>query len=175
MKFTDFIGIDIRAASAPKITASAVRFDVCLCCEEQPDRFVHGKFANSAAGCKQLLVWLKKHKVALDQCFFAMEHTGWYTLELCCFLQDNQLAFALYSPLHLKRSLGITRGKNDRESPLRVDAQRIAHYAFLYRHKLTPTLLPSKSLLKPLHGGLRICSPSESGRPAARSSRTKPV
>jgi transposase len=72
-----------------------------------------------------------------------MEHTGWYTLELCCFLQDQQLAFALYSPLHLKRSLGIARGKNDR-----VDAQRIAHYAFLHRHKLTPTQLPSASLLK---------------------------
>ena len=68
---------------------------------------------------------LKKHKTALDQCFFAMEHTGWYTLELCCFLQDQQLAFALYSPLHLKRSLGLARGKNDR-----VDAQRIAHCIF---------------------------------------------
>ena len=72
-----------------------------------------------------------------------MEHTGWYTLELCCFLQDQQVAFALYSPLHLKRSLGLARGKNDR-----VDAQRIAHYAFLHRHKLTPTILPSASLLK---------------------------
>lgn len=133
MKFTYFIGIDISKDS----------FDVCFCSEEHPDRFVHGKFANSAAGCRQLLAWLKKHKVALDQCFFAMEHTGWYTLELCCFLQDQQLGFALYSPLHLKRSLGLARGKNDR-----VDAQRIAHYAFLHRHKLTPTLLPSASLLK---------------------------
>lgn len=133
MEFTHFVGVDI----------SKENFDVCLCSEEQPDRFIYGKFANSAAGCKQLLVWLKKHKAALDQSFFAMEHTGWYTLELCCFLQDNQLAFALYSPLHLKRSLGITRGKNDR-----VDAQRIAHYAFLHRHRLTPTVLPSASLLK---------------------------
>ncbi len=60
-----------------------------------------------------------------------------------CFLQDQELAFALYSPLHLKRSLGLARGKNDR-----VDAQRIAHYAFLHRHELTPTRLPSASLLK---------------------------
>lgn len=133
MKYAYFIGIDI----------SKDIFDVCWCCEEQSDRFIYGKFANSASGCKQLLVWLKNHKVALDQCFFAMEHTGWYTLELCCFLQDNQLAFALYSPLHLKRSLGLARGKNDR-----VDAQRIANYAFLHRHQLTTTLLPSTSLLK---------------------------
>ncbi len=133
MKFTYFIGIDISKDS----------FDVCLCSEVEPAKFVHGKFANSATGCRQLLTWLRKHKITLDQCFFAMEHTGWYTLELCCFLQDQNLAFALYSPLHLKRSLGLARGKNDR-----VDAQRIAHYAFLHRHELKPTQLPSASLLK---------------------------
>lgn len=133
MKFTYFIGIDISKES----------FDVCFCSEEQPDKFVHEKFVNSTVGCRQLLTWLRKHNVVLGQGFFAMEHTGWYTLELCCFLQDQQVAFALYSPLHLKRSLGLARGKNDR-----VDAQRIAHYAFLHRHKLTPTILPSASLLK---------------------------
>ncbi|MEM6846426.1 MAG: IS110 family transposase [Bacteroidota bacterium] len=133
MKVTFFIGVDISKDS----------FDVCLCCEDQPEQFVHGKFANSAAGCKQLLDWFKKYKVVLDQSFFAMEHTGWYTLELCCFLQEKRLAFALYSPLHLKRSLGLARGKNDQ-----VDAQRIAYYAFLHRHQLTPTQLPSASLLK---------------------------
>ena len=145
MKFTFFIGIDISKDS----------FDICLCLEEQPDRFVHEKFANSASGCKQLLVCgsppgLKKHKVVLNQSFFAMEHTGWYTLELCCFLQEKQLVFALYSPLHLKRSLGLARGKSDR-----VDAQRIAHYIFLHRHELKPTHLPSASLLKPGAGALK--------------------
>jgi transposase len=133
MKFTHFIGIDI----------SKQNFDVCFCSEAKPDQFAHKKFSNSVAGCRQLLSWLKKRKVDLQQCFFAMEHTGWYTLELCCFLQNKQLSFALYSPLHLKRSLGIARGKNDR-----VDAQRLTHYAFLHRHELSPTQLPSSSLLK---------------------------
>ena len=138
MKFTYFIGIDVSKDS----------FDVCFCSEQQPESYVYGKFANSAAGCKQLLSCgsppgLKKHKINLEQCFFAMEHTGWYTLELCCFLQDQQLAFTLYSPLHLKRSLGLARGKSDE-----VDAQRIAHHAFLHRHELSPTRLPSASLLK---------------------------
>jgi len=133
MKFTHFIGIDI----------SKEHFDASYCSEEQPNQFIHAKFTNSVAGGKQLLSWLKRHKVALHQCFFAMEHTGWYTLELCCFLQEKQAAFSLYSPLHLKRSLGLARGKNDR-----VDAQRLAHYAFLHRHELKPTPLPSASLLK---------------------------
>ena len=159
MKFTYFIGIDISKDS----------FDVCLCSEAQPDKFVYGKFANSAAGCRQLLAWLKKHKVVLNECFFAMEHTGWYTLELCCFLQDQQLAFALYSPLHLKRSLGLARGKNDR-----VDAQRIAHYAFLHRHKLTSILLPSASLLKlkNLFAFRERLVKNQRGRPAASLKQT---
>lgn len=140
MQFTYFTGIDISKDS----------FDVCFCSEEQPDKFMYGKFANSPAGCKQLLTWLKKHRLVLNQCFFTMEHTGWYTLELCCFLQDKQLAFALYSPLHLKRSLGLARGKNDR-----VDAKRLAYYAFLHRHELKPTRLPSASLLKPVAGAIK--------------------
>ena len=53
MKFTYFIGIDSAAAASQRTAASAVRFDVCLCSEEQPDQFMHEKFTNSAAGCKQ--------------------------------------------------------------------------------------------------------------------------
>ncbi|MEM1136809.1 MAG: hypothetical protein AAGI07_13310 [Bacteroidota bacterium] len=53
MKFTHFTGIDISKDS----------YDVCFCSEELPDQFIHSRFANSAVGCKQLLTWLKKHKV----------------------------------------------------------------------------------------------------------------
>ena len=72
-----------------------------------------------------------------------MEHTGSYTLALCCFLQDQGLTYTLISPLHLKKSLGITRGKNDR-----VDAQRIAEFACLHQRTLKPMQLPSACLLK---------------------------
>jgi transposase len=159
-----FVGIDIS-----KDNRSGGRFDVCLCSAEQPDKFLYEKFANSVAGCRKFLTWIQKHKVVLNQCFFAMEHTGWYTLELCCFLQDEQLTFALYSPLHLKRSLGLARGKNDR-----VDAQRIAHYAFLHRHKLTPTQLPSVSLLKikNLFAFRERLIKNQRGRPAASLKQT---
>ena len=64
-----------------------------------------------------------------------------------------RLAFTLYSPLHLKRSLGLARGKSDE-----VDAQRIAHHAFLHRHELSPTRLPSASLLKPVAGAIKNLS-----------------
>lgn len=133
MKISYFVGIDISKAS----------FDVAIRQEENPEDCIHQKFDNSVAGYKQLLAWLKKQKIIFHESFFVMEHTGWYTLELCCFLQGKGLPFALLSPLHLKRSLGLVRGKNDR-----IDAQRIAYYAFLHRHELKPVKLPSDCLLK---------------------------
>ena len=44
--------------------------------------------------------------------------------------------------------IGTCQGKERSASDDQVDAQRIAHYAFLHRHKLTPTQLPSANLLK---------------------------
>lgn len=133
MKFTWFTGIDVSKAT----------LDVAFCHKENPDQFIHQQFANTTAGFKQLLTWLKKQKVDLTQNFFCMEHTGHYTLALCCFLQEQKLAYTLVSPLHLKKSLGITRGKNDQ-----VDAQRIAQFACLHQRTLKPMQLPSACLLK---------------------------
>ncbi|MEQ9440971.1 MAG: transposase [Cyclobacteriaceae bacterium] len=133
MKLTHFVGIDISKAS----------FDVALCRQNQPESFTYEKFINSFAGCQKLLRWLHKQKVDCFESFFIMEHTGWYTLELCCFLQEQKLSFSLFSPLHLKRSLGLARGKNDQ-----VDALRLAYYGFLHRHELQSLTLPSETLLK---------------------------
>lgn len=133
MHYTYFIGIDVSKAT----------LDAAFCHQSSPEQFVHQQFANTLAGCRQLLAWLKKQKVVLKQAFVCMEHTGWYTLELCCFLQDQDIAFSLYSPLHLKKSLGIVRGKNDQ-----VDAQRLSHFAFLHRHALKASQLPSDQLLE---------------------------
>lgn len=88
MKFTEFIGVDI----------SKNTFDVVLCRETTPETFTHQQFANTITGCKQLINWLKKEKTNFSESFFIMEHTGWYTLQLCCFLQEKHLAFALFSP-----------------------------------------------------------------------------
>lgn len=133
MKSTWFIGIDVSKAT----------LDAALCHQDSPNQFSHQQFANTAAGFKQLLTWLKRQKGDDSNSFFCMEHTGSYTLALCCFLQDQGLCYTLVSPLHLKKSLGITRGKNDR-----VDAQRIAGFACLHQRTLKPIQLPSACLLK---------------------------
>lgn len=133
MKFEWFTGIDVSKAT----------LDVAICQGENPEQFTWQQFDNNATGFKGLLLWMKKHGIAPGKCFFCLEHTGHYTLALCCFLQDQQLAYTLVSPLHLKKSLGITRGKNDK-----VDAKRIAQFACLHHRRLKPMQLPSDCLLK---------------------------
>lgn len=128
-----FVGIDVSKAT----------LDAALCHKEYPNQFIHQQFTNTAAGFKQLLGWVKQQKVDIGSSFFCMEHTGHYTLALCCFIQEEGLSYTLVSPLHLKKSLGITRGKNDR-----VDAQRIAQFACLHYRTLKPMKLPSACLLK---------------------------
>lgn len=133
MQFESFIGIDV----------SKETIDVAICQLSKPDKYSYHNFTNKLTGYKALLAWLKEQGNMPDEAFFLMEHTGSYTLELCCFLEKKQLSFALVSPLHLQRSIGLQRGKNDK-----VDAKRIAEYAFLHRHKLKASKLPSSQLLE---------------------------
>lgn len=51
------------------------------------------------------------------------ENTGKYTWILMNVLANLDCCFYVVNPLHLKRSLGLTRGKNDK-----IDAIRIAHF-----------------------------------------------
>ena len=128
-----FIGVDV----------SKITLDLAFCHVNSPNQFIHHQFDNNTSGFKKILIWLKKNSIGITNGFFCMEHTGHYTLALCCFLQDEKFPFTLVSPLHLKKSLGITRGKNDK-----LDAKRIAQFACLHHRTLKPMQLPSACLLK---------------------------
>ncbi|KAA6441438.1 IS110 family transposase, partial [Dyadobacter flavalbus] len=128
-----FIGVDVSKAT----------LDLAFCHVNNPNQFVYCHFENGTSGFKKMLTWLKKQGITTQNSFFCMEHTGHYTLALCCFLQDENLLFTLVSPLHLKKTLGITRGKNDK-----LDAKRISQFTFLHRHLLKPMRMPSACLLK---------------------------
>ncbi len=78
MKFTWFIGIDVSKAT----------IDVAFCYSDSAEKFTHAQFANTIAGFKQLLAWLKKQKADITASLFCMEHTGHYTLALCCRFGD---------------------------------------------------------------------------------------
>lgn len=125
-----YIGIDI----------SKLNFDAFIYGINQ-----HKVFSNDKQGFDSLLRWLKKTCKSddINDFYICLEHTGIYSLTISVYFEENNVVFSMISPLEIKRSLGITRGKNDK-----VDARRIAEYAYLKREHIKSTKLPSKSILK---------------------------
>ena len=117
------------------------------------DAFIHSNkvvdtFENSLKGFKELIKWHKKNSsYSTSETLFVFEHSGLYSYQISLFLTEQDIAFVMASGLAIKRSLGIVRGKNDR-----VDAKRIALYAYRLREETTPTKLPIDAImrLKPL-------------------------
>ncbi len=133
MKIKDTVGIDLSKLSL--------------------DAFIHSNkvvdtFENSLKGFKELIKWHKKNSsYSTSETLFVFEHSGLYSYQISLFLTEQDIAFVMAPGLAIKRSLGIVRGKNDR-----VDAKRIALYAYRLREETTPTKLPIEAImrLKPL-------------------------
>ena len=128
-----FIGIDI----------SKDHQDVALLKAEELDLFKDKKVDNSFNGFDVIRNWLSKQKVKLEDCLFCMEHTGTYGLLLFAWLGQLGVDYCVEPGIKIKRSIGITRGKNDK-----VDARRIADYACTNRARLIPFQMPSGLLLQ---------------------------
>src|ERR1035437_1431043 len=108
-----FIGIDV----------SKLTLDVCIINNEGFQQ--HQQFENSKKGFKKMQTWLVSTKAfSYTDALFCMEHTGIYTRQLVEYLLMQGAKVWMESALHLKRSMGMMRGKNDK-----VDSYRIARYA----------------------------------------------
>ncbi len=133
MKKKLFIGIDV----------SKKTIDVSLLTSEQFKELPHKQFDNSVNGYKAMMKWINSmYKLSKDEMLFCMEHTGIYSLNLCCYLNENDIAFWLENPLQIKRSLGIKRGKNDK-----LDSKDIANYAYTHKHNAKLYQMPGKTPL----------------------------
>lgn len=135
-KFTEkkhFIGVDI----------SKDVLDLSLFSGEDHESFTHFQIKNNLKGYNSILLFLKKKKIPINECAFCMEHTGTYGLLFFAWLSQNEILFCVETGLHIKRSLGMTRGKSDK-----VDAQRIAEYLYAHKSKLKPFQLPSTLMVK---------------------------
>jgi len=128
-----FVGIDI---SKDKIDAALVN-------EMDPKRFINGTFSNDLKGFEAMEEWLSKLKVKVTECLFCMEHTGNYGLLLFAWLSQQNADFCVEPGLQIKRTIGMTRGKDDK-----VDARRIAIYALEKKSKLKQYHLPSENLIR---------------------------
>src|SRR5882757_8919461 len=100
-----FIGIDV----------SSKTLDICVRMQGINQSCV---IKNSV---KEINRFFKKYNN--DHCYLAMENTGRYNWLLYDGLSDFKGHMFVIPPLHLKKSLGLTRGKNDK-----IDAVRIAQF-----------------------------------------------
>ena len=132
MHFSYFIGVDIS-----KNTLDAAIYPA----KDKKMDFLH--FENSAKGLCTMLSWLKQRGVKISEMLVCAEHTGVYTNPLITFAHKKGIALSLNSPLDIKRSMGIARGKNDA-----VDAARIADYAHSRKDKLRLYEMPSDAVIK---------------------------
>ncbi len=104
----------------------------------------HNQFNNNTTGFKSFIRWAEKNsQLGINQIQICFEHTGLYSMKLATFLSNNEIKFSMVPALEIKKSLGIVRGKNDK-----LDAQKIAEYAFMRKDKLTCYNLPSSQVLK---------------------------
>ena len=129
MKKTQIIGIDVSKA----------KLDVQV-------HSVHQHFIveNDTLGFVKLLETIfKTTKCKKQDLLICFENTGKYSKMLSVFLHSKEILFVMVPALEIKKSLGITRGKNDK-----IDAHRIARYAYEKQDRLVPTVLPGEEIDK---------------------------
>ncbi len=73
-----------------------------------------------------------------------MEHTGVYNAHLLQILIKSEHSVCLEAAIRIKKSLGFTRGKNDK-----IDSYRIARYAYLHQDELR-LWVPRRAVLQQL-------------------------
>ena len=129
-KKQSFIGTDV----------SKLTLDVSIINSEGLNAYA--RFENNVKGFKALEKWLQSTGFfSYEQALFCMEHTGIYTREFVTLLMSKGAQVWMESALHLKRSMGMTRGKNDK-----VDSWRIARYAMTNQDRAKLLTLSGKTL-----------------------------
>ena len=129
-----FIGIDISKATLDfaVVVANKVLF--------------HYQTTNDKAGIESFTKQLRTQypDATFTNSLYCMEHTGIYNNHLLNFLHSKQAKVWLAPPIHIKDSLGMIRGKNDK-----VDAQRIATYAYKNRDEVR-LWVPKRDIIQKL-------------------------
>lgn len=119
-----FIGIDI----------SKLTLDIC---QRQGTTKKHWVIKNTPAAIRAFF------KTLAGPAFIGMENTGCYNYHLYSVLAEIGLDYYVIPPLHLKKSLGLTRGKNDK-----IDAYRIVMFMEANIKNLSSYIPPRPLLIK---------------------------
>jgi transposase len=124
-----YIGIDV----------SKKTLDLCLVSNDGTFSF---KITNDVKSIKS---FFKKQKLINEttELFIGMENTGFYNFHLYEFFDQNTFNIYIFNPLHLVKTIGMVRGKNDK-----IDAERIAVYVKRNIDILTPSAIPNSTFRK---------------------------
>ena len=131
MNYSVFVGIDV----------SKLKLDIAL-------KDVSGQLnsncviENSIHALNQFLEEMKQ-KTPLSKILFCLEPTGHYSNIPVSVLVEKECNTWLATPVDIQRSIGMTRGKNDK-----VDAVRIAEYACRYSDKARLVTLRNIEMLQ---------------------------
>jgi transposase len=126
-KYEFIVGIDV----------SKLTLDVVILNTSYLKDYEYLKVENSEKGINSIV------KKAKGKVLFCFEHTGNYSVPLCCILEEKKMDYWMAVALDIKRSKGLQRGKSDK-----ADAKDIAFYAFTHLHKLKLTKLPEVDVQK---------------------------
>lgn len=132
------VGVDI----------SKLKLDVVFFDKQTPNLADHFIVENNSKGVKSIITVLQKRKIDPTTVLFCCENTGVYTFPLSSYLSDKKLDCWIVPAIEIKRSKGISRGKNDK-----ADAKDIALYSLRNIDKLKLSSLPERAIqeLKLLH------------------------
>ena len=123
-----FIGIDV----------SNKTLDICI---KENNYNTFCTIENSISSCKKFF-----NKFNKNNCFtyVAMENTGRYNYNLYETLEQFSFLVYVINPIHMKKSLGLIRGKSDQ-----IDAERIAYF-IQKNHMDLPQWQPNTLAIKKL-------------------------
>lgn len=107
------------------------------------ERLQHVKVDNNSQGFNVLKKWCKSHEIDLQKSLVVLEYTGGYEYRFLQFCTSQQISFCRISGLEIKRSMGMTRGKNDK-----VDSFRIGQYGEEKIKRLEPSKPLNDNILK---------------------------
>ena len=126
-KYEIIVGVDV----------SKLKLDVVILKTEDLKNISYFQVKNTDKGIKEII---KKVK---GKALFCFEHTGNYSVPLCCILEEQSIDYWMAVALDIKRSKGLQRGKSDK-----ADAKDIAFYAYTHIHRLKLTKLPEVDVQK---------------------------
>ncbi len=122
-----FIGIDVSKAT----------LDVCTLDENGAK---HAQISNTTKSIKSYFKKLKK-ELNYVECLVCMENTGQYNWPFYEVLEHLDIKLYVVNALHLKRSMGMVRGKTDK-----ADALRIADHIKRHHSKYKTYQVPRKQI-----------------------------